>query len=173
MRPTGAYGLWRSYTKQPFALRDTLRTGAGLAEKDDYFRGCAEPAMEPQQRSHRSASRSIEANHLAECLVRSLRVIARSFVAHEGMLGAIQLLRERDTSVPQSLRDLPPRIFWYMRVQRSPHEQQLTPNLARSLQRTRIGIAPQFSTVNAGPIKAHRRLHLRLQRGAKCQVTAD
>src|SRR5262249_49642368 len=106
-----------------------------------------------------------EADGLGERLIGRFGIEPRALVAHEGVLCRIVMNGKRSTFRPQRVLDLRPSLGGNVRILSAPHEQQWTANLARALQRSGVGVAPELAVVDTGAVEADGRLHVRLKRG--------
>jgi hypothetical protein len=70
-----------------------------------------------------------ELNHLAPGLIGDLRIVSRTFVAHEGMLGWIEAHRKLRTRLIERSSYLSSTLFGYVRVKGAENQKQLAANL--------------------------------------------
>src|SRR5277367_868756 len=112
-------------------------------------------------------------DHFPERQIRRLRVVPRSFVAHERMFRRKHLHAIPRTGSPQPLIHFGAPLRGNVRIVAPENHQQLSANLFRARQRTGIEVRSQFSVVNPRAVETHRRFHIGLQRCAKRQVPAD
>src|SRR5215468_10380949 len=114
-----------------------------------------------------------EPNHVGEGEVARLRIKPRTFVAHEGMFGRVELHAVVDAQSTESALDGLAPCGGHVGIARAKDQEQPAADLPGTRQRTGIRVLAELAVVNSRAVVAHRRANVRFEGRAKRQMTAD
>ena len=112
-------------------------------------------------------------DHVSEGEVGAFGVEARTFIAHEGMLGGVKLNAMFDAGGAQSAFDDFAAFAGNVRVVRTENHEEFATDFGRFRKRASVGVPTEFSIVNAGAIEAGAGADVRLKGGTKGEVPTD
>ncbi len=116
---------------------------------------------------------SEELNHVGEGQVGTFGVEARTFVAHEGVLGRVKQNAMFDAGSAQTVFDGVAAFVGDVRVIRTEDHQKFALDFGSLREGASVGVFAQFSIVNTGAVKADGSADIGLKGGAKGEVPTD
>jgi len=112
-------------------------------------------------------------NHVGEGEVGRFGIKARTFVAHEGVLGRVKLDAVFDAGGEETTFDGLAAFAGDVRVIRTENHQNFASDFRTLGERAGVGVLAQLSIVNAGAVKTDGGADIGLKRSAKGEVPAD